>query len=215
MTVCVFSGVNGFTTWISMLTSDWKINPKNAVRMKYLVKTLFYSLRNWRRNVFNQFAYIWRFYGNKKTGIETLIIFYSLTNYELILPDIIRRRVDDLSFFDCLVHFVFLSELQCTFSYLMKYYNILFIFIIFWLGCDRPSGLLFFRACFASFYTHASILTVFVCLFILFSSCCSHARVFGKTLVHEFPISYSNTEWYLLISDSETASAQCVFGAKN
>ena len=34
--------------------------------------------------------------------------------------------------------------------------------------------------------------------FILF--CCSHAQVCGKTLVHEFPISYSHTDWYLLFS---------------
>ena len=29
-------------------------------------------------------------------------------------------------------------------------------------------------------------------LFVLFHSCCSHARVFGKTLMHEFYISYSH-----------------------
>ena len=84
------------------------------------------------------------------------------------------------------------------FSFFIKYYHILFIIIVFWLGCDRPSGLLFFRAGFASFHTHVTLLTFFVCFFILFHSCCSHARVFGKTLVHEFPISYSPTEWYLL-----------------
>ena len=43
---------------------------------------------------------------------------------------------------------------------------------------------------------------------VLLHSCCSHAQVFGKTLVHEFLISYSHTEWYLLFSDSETISAQ-------
>ena len=32
--------------------------------------------------------------------------------------------------------------------------------------------------------------------FALFQSCCSHAQVFGKTLVHEFPISYRHTEWH-------------------
>ena len=32
--------------------------------------------------------------------------------------------------------------------------------------------------------------------------------VFGKTLVHEFHIFYSNTEWYLLFSDSASTSAQ-------
>ena len=39
-----------------------------------------------------------------------------------------------------------------------------------------------------SILAHASLLAVFVCLFIVFQSQCSHARVFGKTLLHEFPI---------------------------
>ena len=39
--------------------------------------------------------------------------------------------------------------------------------------------------------------------------------MFGKTLVHEFHILYSHTEWYLLFADSATTSAQCVFGPKN
>ena len=34
-------------------------------------------------------------------------------------------------------------------------------------------------------------------------SCCSYSGVFGKTLVHEFPISYSHTEWYLLFSRND------------
>ena len=50
------------------------------------------------------------------------------------------------------------------------------------------------------FHTHASLLIVFVCPIVLFQSCCSHSRVFGKTLLHEFIISYSHTEWYFLIS---------------
>ena len=55
----------------------------------------------------------------------------------------------------------------------------------------------FFRGRFTSFHTHASLLTLF-CFFILFHSCCSHARVFRKTLLHEFPIYYRHTEWYFL-----------------
>ena len=58
-------------------------------------------------------------------------------------------------------------------------------------------GTSFFRVRFASFQTHVSLLTFFICFFVLFRSCCSHARVFGKTLVHEFPMSYCHTEWYL------------------
>ena len=54
---------------------------------------------------------------------------------------LLRGRVDDLSFFDYLSPFCFLSiEFHCTFSY----YHILFIIIVFWLGCDRPSGHIFF-----------------------------------------------------------------------
>ena len=42
---------------------------------------------------------------------------------------------------------------------------------------------------------------------ILFQSCCSHAQVFGKTLVHEVPISLSRTEWYLLFSRGDMIHA--------
>ena len=47
-------------------------------------------------------------------------------------------------------------------------------------------------------YSHLSSYTFFVCFFILFHFCCFHSRLLGKTLVHEFLISYSHTEWYLL-----------------
>ena len=82
----------------------------------------------------------------------------------------------------------------------------MFIIIVFWLGYDRPSGL-FFRARFASFHTHASLLAFFLYFFILFNSCWSNARVFGKTLEHEFPISYSHTEWYFIFSRGEIVLA--------
>ena len=56
-----------------------------------------------------------------------------------------RRRVDDLSFFDYLSSFCFLSiEFHCTFSISFKILPTLFIIIVFWLGCDRPSGHLLF-----------------------------------------------------------------------
>ena len=42
----------------------------------------------------------------------------------------------------------------------------------------------FFRDIFTSFHTHASRLTFFC---FLFHSWCSHARVFGKTLLNWFP----------------------------
>ena len=68
------------------------------------------------------------------------------------------------------------------FPFIIKYYHSLFIIIVFWSGSDRPSGLLLF--------VPGSLVTIFVCFFVLFRFCCSHARVFGKTLVHEFPMSY-------------------------
>ena len=43
-----------------------------------------------------------------------------------------------------------------------------------------------------------ALLTFFVCFFVLFHSCCSHAQVFGITPVHEFLYSCSHTEWYFL-----------------
>ena len=88
------------------------------------------------------------------------------------------------------------------FPFRMKYY-ILFIIIVFWLGCDRPSVHRFFVSPLFFVHTHAPLFTSFVCFFILFHSCCSHAQVFRKTLVHEFHISYSHTEWYLLFSICE------------
>ena len=83
-------------------------------------------------------------------------------------------------------HFVF-CELNfiVLFQFLIKYYHV-FIIIVFWLGSDRPSGLLsYMPALFLSTLTPP--FSYRLCLFILFHSCCSHARVFGKTLVHEFP----------------------------
>ena len=62
----------------------------------------------------------------------------------------------------------------------------MFIIIVFRLGCDRPSGLLLFVPAVLFFHTRAPLLCVFVCLIVLFHSCCSHAQVFGKTLLDEF-----------------------------
>ena len=43
------------------------------------------------------------------------------------------------------VHLIFYSlNFTILFSFLIKYYHIMFISIVFWLGCDRPSGHLFF-----------------------------------------------------------------------
>ena len=43
------------------------------------------------------------------------------------------------------VHFVFCQlNFMVLFPFFIKYYHILFIITVFWLGCDRPSGLLLF-----------------------------------------------------------------------
>ena len=67
----------------------------------------------------------------------------------------------------------------------------MFINILFSLGSDRLAGLLSLVPAVLFFHTHSSLLSVFVCSIVLFHSCCAHARVFGKTLLHEFPISYT------------------------
>ena len=51
---------------------------------------------------------------------------------------------------------------------------------------------------------YSPLLAFFLCFIVLLQSCCSHARVCGKTLLHEFPIFYSHTEWNLLSSCTNT-----------
>ena len=112
-----------------------------------------------------------------------------------------RGRVDELTFFQYLSPFCFLSiEFHCTFSisykilpYFVYCYSIL---IRLWYAVGTSH--------FTFFHTLSSLLSVFVCSIVLFQSCCSHARVFGKTLLHEFPLFYSHTEWYFI----------SIFGAK-
>ena len=52
-------------------------------------------------------------------------------------------------------------------------------------------------------YTHLSLLTLFFCFFVLFNSCSSHARVFGRTIVHEFLNTYGHTKSYLLFPTAQ------------
>ena len=87
------------------------------------------------------------------------------------------------------------------------------LFIIIVLSIEANGTSFFFHASFTAFHTLFSLLNFF-CYFVLFHSCFSHARVFGKTLMHEFLIFYPHTEQYLLFSYSATTNAQCVFGAK-
>ena len=51
-----------------------------------------------------------------------------------------------------------------------------------------------------------SLLLTFSCFCVLFHSCCSHAQVFEKTLVHAFHTSDSHTEWYFLTLLSENSN---------
>ena len=60
-----------------------------------------------------------------------------------------------------------------------------------------------------SFPIHSCPLTVFLCFHVLFHFCYSHVQVFKKTLVHEFYIYYSHTEWNLLSLPSENCDMIC------
>ena len=55
---------------------------------------------------------------------------------------------------------------------------------------------LLFCACYTFFHIHSSFLNFILCFFFLFHSC-SHAGVFGKTVVHKRHI-YCKTRWSLL-----------------
>ena len=101
-----------------------------------------------------------------------------------------RGRVDDLLFFKYLSSFCFLSiEFHRTFSisYKILPYYVYYYILIRMLQAYRP----FFPCPRASFHTHASLLTFFVCFFVLFRSCYSHARVLGKTLLLNSPFNMS------------------------
>ena len=56
-------------------------------------------------------------------------------------------------------------------------------------------GSFFSYQLYTSFHISSSLLTFFLSLFILLYSCCSHAQIFGKTLVYELHISNNLTEW--------------------
>ena len=108
---------------------------------------------------------------------------------------------------ESILFFVYI-EFHCIFSTSYRITILRLFIIVFWLSSDRPSGLpflscpLYFFFILAPLFLHSSS--------VLFKF--SHARVFGKALVHEFHISYCDTEWYLFFSDSRTTSAQYVFG---
>ena len=70
--------------------------------------------------------------------------------------------------FSIVFHFVFLLiESIVLFTFLIKYYNIMFIIIIvFWLCCDRPSGFIFL--CPLYFIPYSRLFSYLFRLFILF-----------------------------------------------
>ena len=86
--------------------------------------------------------------------------------------------------------FFFCNWISMYFFRLLQNTNKLCLLLLYFdldsLGCRY----LFFLSCPLCFFLD--------CFFIFFHSCCSHARVFGKTLLHEFHISDSHAEWYLL-----------------
>ena len=69
----------------------------------------------------------------------------------------------------------------------------MFIIIVFLLGCEGRHD--FYFSCPLYFLCSRLFSYSLRLFFILFHSLCSHAQMFGKTLVHEFPISYSHAEW--------------------
>ena len=92
---------------------------------------------------------------------------------------------------------------------IIKYWQIMFIIIAFWLGCDMPSGLLFFVPALLSVLT-----PFFVCLS-YFVLAVPMRECLGKhsCMSSPFPIAILNDTCFF--SDSTTTTVQCVFGAKN
>ena len=103
------------------------------------------------------------------------------------------------------VHFVFCQlNFIVLFPFLIKYYHILFIIIVFLLGCDRLTDLFYLcTLCFFPYSRHSSYhLRLFLCLISFLLFICASV---WETLVHESPISCSHTEWYLHLSRYEIA----------
>ena len=104
--------------------------------------------------------------------------------------------VDDFSFFDCSSPCCFLLiDFHWTFTISYKIPT----------NCVYYHGILI-RQWYAvgSSFCRGRLSSYRLRLFLYLHSFCSHARVFGKTLVHEFPISYSHAEWYLLVQRNDT-----------
>ena len=105
--------------------------------------------------------------------------------------------------------------LRCYYAFgLSNYYKIIqyyvyYYSILIWYS-DRQAGLFFVLVVVLSILTPLFLPCVFL---ILFHSCCSQARVFWETLVHEFLIPYSHTEWYFISRQCNYKCRMC-FRAK-
>ena len=116
-----------------------------------------------------------------------------------------RRRVDNFLLFDCLSPFFLLIKFHYTFSFFfIKFYNIMFIIIELWLGCDRPSGLFF--SCPLCFFPSSLLSSYLLRLFLYLISFLVFpcASVKEKKMCTSSSISHSLTEWYLLFSLCES-----------
>ena len=78
----------------------------------------------------------------------------------------------------------------------------MFIIVVFWLG-NEGSPNFFFRARFTSSYSHAFLLTVSVSLSYFILAVPMRECLGEHSIVHEFPISYSDTEWYFIFSRND------------
>ena len=89
-----------------------------------------------------------------------LLLSKGVKQAKIIIIIIYRGRVDDLSLFEYLSPFCFLSiEFHSTFFISYKILPYFVIVIVFWLGCEGPSGLLLF--------VPASLLSIHTPLFYL------------------------------------------------
>ena len=118
-------------------------------------------------------------------------------------------RVDDSLFFYSLSLFCILSiEFHCSFFISCKIIPLCLLILYFDKEVICRRDFLSFPLCFFPYLCLSSCLPR---LSVLFQSCCSHVRVFGKSLLRAFPISYSHAAWqfrFSLVGARETKHAQ-------
>ena len=108
----------------------------------------------WGHTLYLASLYRWRGEGELRVYLWIYCLFISnkfsyhqYLSFDLILTyfEPYRGRVDDLWFFEYLSPFcLLLIEFLCIFSIPCKTLPYFVFIIVFWLGCDRPSGLLLF-----------------------------------------------------------------------